>query len=404
MNAEIHSPRLAPELGPGRLGEAIPLHTFLWKIASRCNLDCTYCYVYGSADQSWRRQPKLMTERVVRQTAVRMREHFESHGKVDARVILHGGEPLLGGHRHLSKILSTIEEVLSKQGIAVDVVLQSNGLLFSPEIGDLLLRHGARIGVSLDGPPEVNDRYRVDHRGLPTSGPLEEKLKLLLSDRFRKTFAGFLCVIDITADPIAVTDYLLSFQPGDLDFLFPLDNHDRRPFGKHDDPTVTPYADWLIAAFDHWWSLSSRSTIRIFSSLLDQLCGAPSRVESLGVIPVDLIVVETNGEIEGVDSLKSSFEGAARLGYNVFDHSFDTVSADSAIRLRQMGVAGLCQKCRDCSVVDICGGGYLPHRYSTHNGFDNPSIYSSDLEKLIRHLHGTLRRAIDQEHALAECV
>jgi uncharacterized protein len=375
----------------------------LWKIASRCNIDCSYCYVYQSPDQGWRRQPKLMSQDVARQTAIAMREHLERHGKTYAAITFHGGEPLLGGVDHLAMLCRVIDEELRGRGIDMVIGMQSNGLLFSPEVGDLMLRNRMSIGISLDGPPEVNDVYRVDHRGRPTGARLEDKLGLLLSPPYRKLFTSFLTYINIAAEPVAVTEYLLSFKPPSLDFLFPLDNHDRRPLGKQD-LTATPYGDWLIASFDRWWELGCPMRIRIFDSILQLLCGSHSLVESLGLDPVDLVVVETNGEIEGVDSLKATFDGAPRLGFNVFDHHFDQVAAHRAVRQRQQGLQGLCQECRECPVVEICGGGYIPHRYSAANGFDNPSVYSRDLEKLIRHIHATLHCEIDREPALALAV
>src|SRR5690606_1042377 len=143
------------------------------------------------------------------------------------------------------------------------------------------------------------------------------------------------------------------------------DNHDRRPPGKSAEGfEQTPYGDWLCRSFDCWSSRPHRTTIRIFDSMLRMICGGQSQVESIGVGAVDLVVVETNGEIEAVDSLKSAFDGASRLGFNVFDHPFEDVAQHIGVRSRQLGVAGLCETCRGCPVVDVCGGGYLPHRYS----------------------------------------
>lgn len=367
----------------------LPFHTFLWKVASRCNLDCTYCYVYNSVDQRWRLQPKLMSREVARQIAYRMREHLESYDKKDCLVTFHGGEAMLGGVEHLRMLASVLAEELAGSDVEYRISMQSNGTLFTTEIGDLMLEHKITTGISLDGPPEVNDRFRVDHRGRPSSAVLEEKLRLLTSDRYRKLFTGFLCVIDTESDPIEVFEYLRSWGTASVDFLFPLENWERMPPNK---PKFedTPYADWLIPIFDHWWDLGKPLKIRIFDSILRLICNVPTLVESLGLDPVDLVVVETNGEIEGVDSLKTTFEGASVLDFNVFDHGFREVAAHMAVQRRQSGVNELCEICRNCPVVEVCGGGYLPHRYSPENGFDNPSIYCRDLEKLIRHIHGRL--------------
>jgi uncharacterized protein len=380
----------------------IPFHTYLWKVASRCNLNCTYCYVYNLSDQRWRNQPHFMSEEVARQVAGRILEHCRAHSKQDIRIIFHGGEPLLGGLSHLRMLLGVIDSTFAGTGVEVRLGMQSNGLLFTEEIGDFMLAHRMNVGVSSDGPPKYNDLHRVDHQGRSSSAMLEQKVRILLSPKYRPVFAGFLCVIDITTDPVEVFDYLHAFDPGSIDFLFPLDNYDRRPRGKEHDLRATPYGDWLIAAFDRWWTVGGTSRVRIFNSIVRQVYGLPSLVESLGIEPVDLVVVETNGDIEAVDSLKSSFEGATSLGYNAFTHAFDEVARDAAVQRRQLGIGVLSETCRQCHVVKICGGGYIPHRFSSANGFDNPSIYSTDLEKLILHIHRVVSETLAREMAEVE--
>jgi uncharacterized protein len=371
----------------------VPFHTYIWKIASRCNLNCTYCFIYNMADGRWRRQPAFMSDAVARRAAARVRDHCRQHGKHDASIILHGGEPLLGGADHLRRLLAIMREEMGA-GIALHVGIQSNGLLFCPEIGDLLLETGAAIGVSLDGPPEVNDRFRVDHAGRPSSAHLEERLELLLSPRYRPVFAGFLCVIDPSSDPERVTDYFLQFSPPGLDFLLPHHNYVDPPPAKRGDLSATPYGDWLAAAFDRWFGRRSTTRVRLFDAILSGLFGGGTGVESLGTGAVDLIVVETNGEIEAVDSLKSTYDGATELGFNVFEHDFDTVARDPRVRSRQMHAHGLCRRCRECSLVEVCGGGYLPHRYSGGDSFDNPSVYCADLMKIIHHIRARVVREL----------
>ena len=372
----------------------IPFHTFLWKISSRCNINCSYCYIYNLADSRWQAQPHLMGDAVAKQTATRMRQHCEAHDKHDIRIVCHGGEPLLGGVRHLDRLTSIISEEFKSFDIKISIGMQSNALLFDEDIGKFLLARGMSMGVSLDGPPHVNDLYRVDHMGGATSAALEERLRLLTS-QFDSIFSGFLCVINPDADPVEVTDYLLSWNPPSIDFLFPLDHHDRLPRGKTEDPSARPYGQWLIQAFEHWLRTESSCRIRIFNSIIELLCGEHSPVESLGVDPVDLIVVETNGSIEGVDSLKATFDGATFLGMNVFEHAFDDVARHLAVRSRQIGAAGLCETCQKCPIVQVCGGGYIPHRYSHRRGFDNPSVYCTDLDAIIRHIYTTLRHELE---------
>lgn len=337
-----------------------------------------------------------MSEDVARRTAEEMRKHCEAHNVPHASLNFHGGEPLLGGVNYLRRIIDIIQEVFAGSTTQLDLGLQSNGLLFTPEIGDLFLERDLSMGISLDGPPEINDLNRVDHRGRPSTQHLEEKLALLNSPRYESIFGGFLSVINPAVDPIAVIQYLLSYNPANIDFLLPLNNHDARPAGKERNLSATPYADWLISIFDYWFHSGSSTRIRIFDSIIRLVCGASSLVEAIGLDPVSLVVIECNGSIEAVDTLKTTFEGATKLNYSISEHDFDTVAQDIAIQNRQIGADALSQTCKQCPLVDICGGGYLPHRYSEQRGFDNPSVYCSDLDKLIRHIHAAVLSELSQ--------
>jgi uncharacterized protein len=337
-----------------------------------------------------------MSEDVIRRTAQQMREHCEAHNVPRAAVNFHGGEPLLGGVAYLRQVIDIIDEVFIGSNTNLDLGIQSNGLLFTPEIGDLFLERDISLGISLDGPPEINDLNRIDHRGLPSTKQLEEKLVLLTSARYEAIFGGFLSVINPFVDPLAVIQYLLSFNPANIDFLLPLNNHDSRPAGKENDLHTTSYADWLIPIFDHWFYSGSNTRIRIFDSIIRLVCGSSSLVEAIGLDPVSLVVIECNGSIEAVDTLKTTFEGATKLNYSIFEDDFDTVAQDIAVRNRQIGAEALCQTCRQCPLLDVCGGGYLPHRFSAKRGFDNPSVYCSDLQKLIGHIYAAVAGELSQ--------
>lgn len=375
--------------------DPIPFHTFLWKVASRCNINCSYCYVYNLGDETWRSQPAFMSEEVIGATIRRMREHLNEFDKKDAMIIFHGGEPLLLGRERLERMVMAIREGFEPSGIKIKIGMQSNLLLFDEEIGDYLKHEGLNIGVSLDGPPAINDLYRVDHNGKGTSARLEEKLDLLTSDKYRCLFSGFLCVIDPEVDPDATLSYLLRYKPRSIDFLLPLNNYENRPKGKSGEAlSEAPYGDWMIRCFDRWLQIGGETQIRYFKSIIQMMLGATSDVESIGPFPVDLIVVETNGDIEAVDSLKSAFEGATKLGYSVFRNSFSEVAADVRVKVRQLGLDGLCEKCQACEVANICGGGYFPHRYSQAAGFRNPSVYCADIMKLIHHIQKTIKNEL----------
>jgi uncharacterized protein len=371
----------------------VPFHTYIIKIASRCNLNCTYCFVYNQADQRWRAQPKLMAAETLQQICRRIVGHCQAHDKHDISLIFHGGEPLLGGVRHLRMLVDTIRAELGGTGIRATIGMQSNGLLFDEEIGDFCLEHGVRVGISIDGPPHINDRHRLDLAGRGSSARLEQRLAVLTKAPYREIFSGFLVVVSLDADPIELFDYLAAFNPPGIDFILPYDNWDRRPAGK-EAPEAAPYGEWLCRLFDHWINQDSKIRVREFDSFMRLLVGGESLVESLGAGVVDLVVVETNGELEAVDSLKATFEGATALGFDVFTHDLDAVAEHVGVRSRQLGAASLCQTCKSCPEVAICGGGYVPNRYSAARGFDNPSIYCQDLQRIIAHVRERVVREL----------
>ena len=123
--------------------------------------------------------------------------------------------------------------------------------------------------------------------------------------------------------------------------------------------------------------------IRLFDSLISAAGGGPSWTEVIGLDPVDLLVIETDGSWEQPDSLKTAYDGAAATGLNVFAHPVDEVARQPGFAVRAGGLATLSADCRACPVVRICGGGLYAHRYRASNGFDNPSVYCADLKALI---------------------
>lgn len=130
--------------------------------------------------------------------------------------------------------------------------------------------------------------------------------------------------------------------------------------------------------------------MRLFEECLALLLGLPAATESLGLTPFDAVVVETDGSIEQVDSLKSAYEGAAETGLDVFRHDFDEALRHPGVAARQAGLAALADTCRACPLVAVCGGGHYAHRYRAGAGFTNPSVYCADLQRFIHHVAGRL--------------
>ncbi|GAB2820615.1 FxsB family radical SAM/SPASM domain protein [Actinoallomurus bryophytorum] len=365
-----------------------PFREFVLKIHSRCDLACDYCYMYEMADQSWRGRPRHMSADVVANTAARIAEHARDHGLTSIEVVLHGGEPLLASHDLITDIVTTIR---SSAGPEVDVrlSLQTNGVRLASYL-DLLDKLDVRVGVSIDGDAVANDRHRRYPHGGSSYDAVAAGLRLL-STRFRHLFGGLLCAIDVANPPLATYEALLEFDPPAIDFLLPHGNWSEPPPGRVPGSAATPYADWLIEIFDRWYAAPRQETrVRLFSEIIHLLLGGASASEAIGLSPVTVIVIETDGSIEQSDMLKSAYSGAPETGLHVAHDPFDTALMLPFVAARQVGELALADECRRCAVHRVCGAGLYAHRYRPGSGFANPSVYSPDLFRLISHVSNVL--------------
>jgi uncharacterized protein len=369
------------------------------KVNSRCNLACTYCYMYFAADQGWRRQAVTASPRMLRRTAQRIGEHAAAHRLPAVSVVLHGGEPLLTDPDELGAFVHEVRDRVPAD-CSVRAVLQTNGVLLTEERLRALAGHGIAIGLSMDGGLARHNAQRVDHAGRPAWPGIRRAAQLLAEPRHRASYAGVLCVVDPHEDPVELYESLLRLDPPAVEFLLPHANWTTPPPGiRGGDPAVaagrpTPYGDWLCAVFDRWWHDDRRRTrVRLFQECVALLLGLPGTVETLGLQPFAAVVVETDGSIEQVDTLKTAYPGAAATGLDVFAHPFDAALEHPGVTIRQTGRAALAEACRRCPLVEVCGGGHYAHRYRAGHGFRNPSVYCADLQRLIHHVADALRAA-----------
>jgi uncharacterized protein len=147
-----------------------------------------------------------------------------------------------------------------------------------------------------------------------------------------------------------------------------------------------PYAEWLIKVFDDWYEDSHDIRIRLFEEIIYGVLGGSSRLDGIGLGPTLVAIIETDGSVQQSDFLKSAYSGAAWTGLHVSGNSFDEALMLPAVAARQLGATALATTCRSCRIHRICGGGQYAHRYRTGHGFANPSVYCTDLYRLIEHI------------------
>jgi uncharacterized protein len=364
---------------------------FLIKIASRCNLACDYCYMYNHADQSWKKQPYVMSEKHRKLLAFRINEYVEAQRIKEIVVVFHGGEPLLAGVETIIESAKWIRES-TPSWCKVGFSIQTNGLLLNRSVLDRLEKFDIGVSLSIDGHKDAHDLHRLDHKGNSSFNVVEKALQLLKN--YPRVYSGLIAVIDPLVQPKELFEFFNIYQPPQLDFLLPDANHDRLPLGRCNSPDL--YASWLVEAFDVWFDHYAHIPVRTFDTILSSLAGLPSTTDSFGFGDVSLLTIETDGSYHDLDVLKITSSGISSLGAILEeDNISDTVEKSSQIQQHRklLTYEGLSLQCQDCSVVDICGGGSVPHRYAK-DGFTHPTVYCHEMLTLINHVKGRLQNQL----------
>ena len=401
------------------------------KIASRCNINCTYCYMYNKGDSSFLGRPKVMHENTVDNLMKRVKSHCSLHEIEEFTFVLHGGEPLLAGKEFFKSFVNKAKKALEPE-TKVLFSTQTNAILLDDEWCDLLAELDISIGISIDGTKEANDQYRIDHKGKGTYEKVVKGLKITQNStslRKKGIEAGLLSVMNIETDPMEVYEHFKNLQVKSVDFGLPDNTYDDLPPGKtqqhrmHDQST--PYADWLIPIFDRWFYEKEHFLrIRFFEDIISLVLGKKISYDQVGQENLEILVIETDGSIEALDVLRICGDGFTQAGTNVDSNDIDEALQTELAKLYHTSKQKLTKQCTVCPVKEICGGGYIPHRYSKENGFNNPSLYCSDLLKMITHIQNRVlselpqsvlerydvellsfeeaKRIIDQELVLAE--
>src|SRR3974390_3065645 len=156
-----------------------PISQLLVKVATRCNIDCSYCYWFR--DAAVYDKPKLMSGDVLHQLLQRMEEHVAKHALVDFPIVLHGGEPLLWGTENFHRFAEGCEAISSRTGCEIPISVTTNGVLIDGEWLDCFEARNISVAISLDGPAHIHDIHRRTFQGKGTHAAVEQAARRLVS-------------------------------------------------------------------------------------------------------------------------------------------------------------------------------------------------------------------------------
>lgn len=356
------------------------IDTVLLKVASRCNLDCSYCYVFNMGDEGWRRQPKRLPLDVECATVSRLGELLRDQGRPFS-IVLHGGEPLLLGHDRLNTLFASLTTAAPTCGLHI----QTNGTLLDNDILDLCAQYRVGVSVSLDGPENINDAFRVDLRGRGSFAPIMATVQRLRNHPAHTTlFSGLLAVVDPRSDPEEVYRFFKETGTPSVDFLYRDGNHTALPFGKFS-AASTEYGVWMSRIMDLYLADPCPPRIRVLDDMIKLTLGGRARKEGIGLSDYGILVIDTDGSINKNDTLKSTADGADsfQTPWSVLNDRLSDVVATEEFRSYHEAQRPTSKVCKACPDLHVCGGGMPTHRWSDENGLDNPTVFCADQRLLI---------------------
>jgi uncharacterized protein len=366
----------------------IGIDTVLLKVASRCNINCAYCYVYNMGDSGWAEMPNHISHDTTLAVAKALKELTQIQNRPFA-LVLHGGEPLLLGPKKLQRVLSELRSVVPSE---CSFGLQTNGILITDEILDVCFKNKTTVSVSIDGPKHVHDRGRLGHDGLGTYDKVVEGI-----NRLRKhpnsafLFSGLLAVIDPTSDPLEVYEFFKTLDPPGVDFLYRDGNHTNLPDGK-ESLRSTEYGQWLARLVDIYLFDQNPLPIRFIDDLIKLTLGGKGTKDGAGLTDFGILVIDSDGSITKNDTLKSSFNGADRFDakWSVHNNSLKEILGSDEFAASHELQRPTSKICLSCPELRVCGGGMTLHRWRDVNAYDNTSVYCADQLLVI----GNIRRQI----------
>jgi len=366
-----------------------PLGVLVKPACADCNLACAYCfYTPKSAlypDSKRHRMSPAVLERFI--------SSFMPLAGDNPSFGWQGGEPTLMGLDFFRKVI-LLEKRYGRSGQAVGNGLQTNGTLIDDEWAAFLARWNFLVGISIDGPPEIHDHWRLTRS---RRGSLAEVLKGLEAlKRQRAEFNALVMVTSLSARrPDDVFDFLL--EQGIRFFQF-IPCVERDPVtGEPAEFTVDPvqYGEFMCRIFDRWADESGPQTyVRMFDDLLmayvqgrQPTCIFQDRCGSY-------VVVEHNGDVYCCDFF---VDPEWRLG-NLMETPLAELAASPLLEQFAQRKSAYGDQCRECEWVHFCHGGCPKHRLAFGDKPSDPNYLCPGYKLIFAHADPTMQ-ALKQRHA-----
>ena len=331
---------------------------------SLCNLGCAYCYYLDKADLYGGREPRMsetMLETVIR-------EYIAANDVPEVTFNWHGGEPLVLGLDFYRKAMDL--ERKYADGKTIHNTLQTNGTLLTPEWADFLRDNDFLVGISIDGPRDIHDKYRKDKGGAPTFDKVLRGVALL---RDYGVEFNTMSTVNKASEGrgLEVYRFLQSIGSRYMQFM-PVVEHVK---GRHIVSPATEgarLAPWCVSSlgfgkfmgeiFDYWVRNDvGRTFVGLFDATLANWCGVMPGTCAYDRTCGGNSVIEHNGDLFPCDHFVYP---EYRLG-NIGETPIRTMMESR--RQVKFGIDkrnSLPAKCFRCKYLHLCNGECPKHRFN----------------------------------------
>ena len=329
-----------------------PITQLLVKVATRCNIDCSYCYWFR--DAAVYNKPKLMSADVLHQLLQRIEQHVARYSLVDFPIILHGGEPLLWGVENFHRFAEACEGISSRTGCEIPVAVTTNGVLIDDEWLDCFEARNISVAISIDGPAHIHDIHRRTFQGTGTHAAVERAARMLVS---RDIGVSALAVCNPAYPPAQYVEFFAACGISNYDIMIPDATVDEKP------PSVASFYKGL---FDLWLAANRSAptaNIRIISDMITALLGNNSPTEGVGHKPIELCTVMTDGTVEAHDVLRIAGDGFTRDQIQHLRSCHRRRQERASLESRTRYFNSSLREVPTVQVHERLRRGYLPHRF-----------------------------------------
>ena len=319
---------------------------------SDCNIDCKYCFYKDRAHEFGKGRQRMSDEVLKKLIKDYMQRKFPVVG-----FAWQGGEPTLMGLDFFRRAVE-LQKQYGSPGQQISNTLQTNGVLLDDKWCQFFHENKFLLGISIDGPKEFHDHYRVDHSGTGTFDKVMRGIQTC-----QKHEVEFSALVLLNNKSVQQPDRLFDFLiENDLTYLQFIPCIERDPAtGKLADFSITPnqYGKFLCRIFDRWYDYGpEKLNIREFDSFVTYYCLGKHTICTYSRQCAGFVVVEHTG-----DCFVCEFfvEPKWYLG-NILETPLEKLAAGSKKRAFARDKQNLPNKCLLCKYLDICRGGCMKDR------------------------------------------